>query len=141
VGTLVFGIAAFIAYRGGTAWRVVTLVAVLLAGATAAKIRVDGLVGPETERPLVVTLSGRVIDREGRAERRPRIVLDEVRSDAIAPDAMPRRIRVTLIEKYGMPPLGGRIALKARLTPVGGAVVPGGYDPHRSAFFDAIGGS
>jgi competence protein ComEC len=141
VGTSVFGIAAFIAYRGGTAWRVVTLVAVLLAGATAAKIRVDGLVGPETERPLVVTLSGRVIDREGRAERRPRIVLDEVRSDAIAPDAMPRRIRVTLIEKYGMPPLGGRIALKARLTPVGGAVVPGGYDPHRSAFFDAIGGS
>ena len=140
-GAVLFAIVASVAYRRGTAWRLVTVVAVLLAGATAGKIRVDGLIGPEIERPVVANLSGRVIDREGRAERRPRIVLDQVRSGDIPPEAMPQRIRVTLIEKYGLPPLGGRIALKARLTPVEGAVVPGGYDPHRAAFFDGIGGS
>jgi competence protein ComEC len=140
-GAGLFAIVASVAYRRGTAWRVVTVVAVLLAGATAAKLHVDGLVGPEIERPIVANLSGRVIDREGRAERRPRIVLDEVRSAQITPEAMPQRIRVTLTEKYGLPPLGGRIGLKARLTQVQGAVVPGGYDPHRAAFFDGIGGS
>lgn len=140
-GAVAFAVVASVAYRRGTAWRIVTVIAVLLAGATAGKVRVDGLVVPEIERPIVANVSGRVIDREGRAERRPRIVLDEVRSAQIAPEAMPQRIRVTLSEKYGLPPLGGRIVLKAGLAPVEGAVVPGGYDPHRAAFFDAIGGS
>lgn len=140
-GAAVFGVFAAFAYRRGTAWRLVTVIAVLLAGATAAKFKVDGLLRPEIEHPIAANLSGRVVDREGRAERRPRIVLDRVRSDRIAPEAMPQRIRVTLAEKYGLPALGSRIALRARLAPVGGAVVPGGYDPHRAAFFDAIGGS
>ncbi len=140
-GALVFGILAAVAYRRGTSWRVVTILAVLLAGATLAKWRVDRLEAPEITRAVLADLSGRVIDRESRLERRPRIVLDRIVSAAISPGVMPERVRVTLTAKYGLPPLGSRITLKARLTPVAGAVVPGGYDPHRAAFFDGIGGS
>ena len=65
----------------------------------------------------------------------------EIRSERHPAGAMPERIRVTLAERYGLPPLGSRVTLNARLMPVSGPVVPGGYDPHRAAFFDGIGGS
>jgi competence protein ComEC len=68
-------------------------------------------------------------------------VLDELSSVDIPAERMPPRLRVTLTERYGLPPLGTRIAFNARLMPVGGPVVPGGYDAHRAAFFDSIGGS
>jgi competence protein ComEC len=54
---------------------------------------------------------------------------------------MPRRIRLTHAASYGVPPLGARIAVAGRLTPVAGPVVPGGYDPRRSAYFEGIGAS
>lgn len=140
--TLVFGIVASAAYRRGTSWRLATVVAVLLAGATVAKVRVDQLDAPEIDHAVFAAdLSGRVISRESRAELRPRIVLDQIRSDEMPPEATPNRIRVTVAEKYGLPPLGSRIALNARLMPVSGPVVPGGYDAHRAAFFNGIGGS
>lgn len=140
-GALAFGAAAAVAYRRGIAWRVLTVLAVILAGATVAKVRVDSRVQPEIERPTFTQLSGRVMSRESRAERRPRIVLDEIRSEMIPSASMPRRLRVTLAERYGLPPLGSRISLAARLMPVSGPVVPGGYDAHRAAFFDRVGGS
>ena len=68
-------------------------------------------------------------------------MLDHLSAAALSPEATPRRIRLSLIEKYGLPPLGSRISLRARIAPVAGAVVPGGYDAHRAAFFDGIGGS
>lgn len=140
-GAIAFGVVASVAYQRGTAWRIATILAVLLAGATVAKFRVDRLVAPEVSHAITAEISGRVIDRDSRAERRPRVVLDEIRSAAIPPGATPPRVRVTLAAKYGLPPLGSRVALKARLMPVAGAVVPGGYDAHRAAFFDGIGGS
>jgi competence protein ComEC len=130
-----------VSYFRGTFWRLATVLAVCLAGATAAKLRVDGLTGPAIERPLVTELTGRVVGRENRAERRPRVVLDRVQANGLAPDAVPRRIRLSLGPEAGLPPLGARVALKARLMPVSGPAIPGGYDPRRAAFFDGIGGS
>jgi competence protein ComEC len=68
-------------------------------------------------------------------------VLDLLRSEASLPDRLPSRIRLTIGEKYGLPPLGARISVRARLMPVPGPAVPGGYDPRRAAFFEGIGGS
>jgi competence protein ComEC len=138
---LVFASVALASYWRGVAWRTATLIAVILAGASVAKLRVDLLDAPEIARPVFAHLSGRVIDRESRVDFRPRIVLDEVRSEAIPAEAMPDRIRLTVAESRGLPPLGTRVALNARLMPVPGPVVPGGYDAHRAAFFDGIGGS
>jgi competence protein ComEC len=116
------------------------VLAVLLAGASLGKVRVDSLVAPEITREMSIALSGRVIDRETRAGLRPRVLLDRIVTDAIAPEAIPPRLRVTFSPSAGLPPLGARIALRAHVSPIPGAMVPGGYDPHRAAFFAGIGG-
>jgi competence protein ComEC len=135
------GLVAAIGYRRGGPWRVATLLAVCFAGVGAAKLRVDLIDQVRVERPFAAELSGRVLERESRAELRPRIVLDRLLSDADGARAMPTRIRVTLGSKAELPPLGARIAMKARLMPVPGPSVPGGYDPRRAAFFEGIGAS
>jgi competence protein ComEC len=134
------GLVAAIGYRRGGAWRVAMLLAVCFAGVVAAKLRVDLIDQVDVERPFAVELSGRVLERESRAELRPRIVLDRLQYEANA-RAMPARIRVTLGSKAELPPLGARIAIMARLMPVPGPSVPGGYDPRRAAFFEGIGAS
>jgi competence protein ComEC len=141
LGAIVFGVAAAVAYRRGISWRVVSVLAVLVAGASVAKMRVDSLAQPEIDKPTFAHLSGRVIDRESRVELRPRIVLDQIRSESLAPEEMPARIRVSVPERYGLPELGSRVIVNARLSRVSGPVVPSGYDAHRAAFFDRIGGS
>ena len=138
---LLFGAVASFGYWRGTTWRLAAVVAIVLAGAGAAKLRVDSFVGPEIERPTFSALSGRVVTSENRAELRPRIVLDRLRSTRAGASPLPPRIRVSIANRYGLPPIGARISLNARLAPVGGPVVPGGYDAHRAAFFDRIGGS
>jgi competence protein ComEC len=140
-GSLAAAVGATIRYRRDAPWRIVGIVALCLAGATAAKLRVDSIAGPQIEREFSATLSGRVVERESRTERRPRIVLDLLRSEASLPERLPSRIRLTIGEKYGLPPLGARISVPARLMPVPGPAVPGGYDPRRAAFFEGIGGS
>lgn len=140
-GATIFGGAAIFGYRRGVTWRALSLIAVVLAGATVAKFRVDSLVQPEITRPTFATLNGRVLVSESRIDLRPRIVLGDVRSAMVPPEAMPGSIRLSIADRHGLPPLGSRIALNARLMPVPGAVVPGGYDPHRAAFFEGIGAS
>ena len=135
------GLFAAFGYRRGTAWRVATLLAVLFAGAAAGKLRVDRLAEPQVERAFAAEISGRVVRAESRTERRPRIVLDRLASETLSPAEMPGRVRVSLGQKTELPPLGARIALRARLMPVPGPTIPGGYDPHRAAFFDGIGAS
>lgn len=134
-------LAASLRYRRGTPWRLVSVVAACLAGATAAKLRVDKLDGPHIEREVSASITGRVVGRESRSDRRPRIILDRLSSDTVAPDKMPRRVRLTIGPKGGLPELGARISVRARLMPVAGPAVPGGYDPRRAAYFEGIGGS
>ena len=140
-GAAVFAGAAAFAYRRGMAWRILSVLAIVLAGASVAKLRVDRLVQPEIGNETFVALDARVVDRESRVELRPRIVLDRIRTESIPLERLPERVRITLPPSYGLPPLGSRIVMNARLASVPGAVVPGGYDPHRSAFFEGIGGS
>lgn len=139
--SLMAGAVASLCYRVGAPWRIVALIAICLAGATAAKLRVDGLAGPHIERSLAAEISGRVTSRESRIDRRPRIVLSNLQFETIPLQHMPRRIRVTFSEKYGLPPLGARVSIYARLMPVAGPALPGGYDPRRAAYFEGIGGS
>jgi competence protein ComEC len=132
---------AIVCYSRGVGWRVLAVVAVFLAGASAAKIRVDRLIQPEIGAERFVALSGRVVDIESRVEFRPRIVLDQIHSELIESARTPGRVRITLPRTYELPTLGARVTLNTRLASIPGAIVPGGYDPHRSAFFEGIGGS
>jgi competence protein ComEC len=141
MAALVAGGVAMIGHRRGRSWRAAALLAACFAGASAAKLRVDGLDAPQVERPFAAELTGRVVDRDHRTDRRPRIVLDRLASASVAPADMPRKVRVTLGAKAELPPLGSRVALRARLMPVPGPAAPGGYDPRRAAFFEGIGAS
>ena len=87
---LAVGAVAAHSYLRGANWRIAMVVAVCLAGATTAKLRVDRLDGPHIETPVVAEISGRVVARESRTERRPRIVLDALRSDTLAAERLPR---------------------------------------------------
>jgi competence protein ComEC len=139
--TLVAAVTASFRYRRGTRWRFVSLLALCLSGATAAKLRVDSLDGPHIERGISAAITGRVVDRESRFDRRPRITLDRLSSDIVPAGQMPNRIRLTVSPRTGLPELGARISLRARLMPVAEPAVPGGYDPRRAAYFQGIGGS
>lgn len=139
--TLAVAAVAAVSHQRGATLRTVAVIAVLLAGATAAKLRVDDLAGPQIESPFAAGFSGRVVSREDRVELRPRIVLDRLTTDAAWVDALPDRLRLTVAERYKLPPLGAVITFRARLMPVPGPVIPGAYDPRRAAFFEGIGGS
>lgn len=138
---LVVAVIATIGYRRGTRWRLAAVLAMCLCGAVAGKLRVEFLRAPGVEREQYAELTARVVAAETRTERRPRILLDRIESPQLAPDELPPRARITLAESYGLPSLGATIALRARLMPVGGPIVPGGYDPRRAAWFDGIGAS
>jgi hypothetical protein len=83
---------AALCYRKGLPWRAMTIVALVLAGLTCAKGRVDRLAGPHIEHSFTAELSGRVLDGDRRAERRPRIVLDQVVAISGERAQMPKRI-------------------------------------------------
>lgn len=135
-----FALAAVVLYWRGASVRVVAVVAVLLAGLTAAKLRIETLHARPVERPFVAEITGRVIGREDRVELRPRIVLDRLSTDAEwAERLLPPRVRLTLADRYDLPPLGAMITFRARIMPVPGPIVRGGYDPRGAAFFKGIG--
>ncbi|WP_051630773.1 ComEC/Rec2 family competence protein [Afifella pfennigii] len=137
VATGVFAGLAISAWWRGGAFSLFLLLAVLLAGASAAKLRVELVKAPLLQRAVSADISGRVVKLELRAGRAPRAVLDRVVIAGMAPERTPKRIRLTF--RGEPPPLGARVGGRARLSPVPGPAVPGGYDPARAAFFQGIG--
>lgn len=135
---LIAGFFAVRAYYSGAAFRLLAVLAVLLAGATAAKLRVESLDHPRIAAETTATIAGRVSRIEVRAGRRPRLTLDRLAIEDFAPERTPRRIRLTLPPSAGLPPVGARIEVLARLMPVPGPALPGGYDARRAAFFEGI---
>ncbi len=141
---LAAGLAALWALRGrasGGPYRLAVILCLIAAGAASAKLRVDRLAGPTLDRSATVSLTGRVIAVERRADRRPRLVLDRIDWPGRPADAKPRRIRISLPGQTALPQIGSRVGLSARLGPVPGPAMPGAYDPRRAAFFDGIAAS
>jgi competence protein ComEC len=136
---LVTGAFAVRAYHAGSAFRLLALIAVVLAGAAAAKLRVDRLDHPRIAVETTAQIEGRVSRIEVRAGRRPRLTLDNLTIEDLAPEETPARIHVTIPPNAELPPIGTRIAVLARLMPVPGAALPGGYDARRAAYFNGIG--
>ena len=143
LGLAVFATAGWAAraWAGGGSYRLAVVLCLIAAGAASAKMGVDRLAGPELDRPVTVSLSGRVIAIDRRAERPPRLILDAIDWPGREVDATPRRIRISLRGQTVLPEIGGRIALRGRLGPVPGPAMPGAYDPRRAAYFDGIAAS
>lgn len=109
-------------------------------GFTVAKIRSDQVATPVIERPTrSVDVRGHVELVEPLATRGQRLTLRATSISGFEPTRIPRRVRIRVLNPLaGLKP-GDAIAVKARLSPPGEPVLPGGYDFGRRAWFLGIG--
>ncbi len=140
---------ALVAVALATAVRVVPLalqplvigIVLILAGAGLAKWQTVTVDAPVLTFRYYGPIEGRVVKIDRSASDAPRITLDQVRLERIAPHRMPARVRVSL---HGEQPLarvlpGDMIMTTGHLSPPSGPAEPGGFDFRRHAFFERLG--
>ena len=117
------------------------LPALVLAGLLLAKAKTEIAATPVLRAVTgEVAVTGIVEHKTGSAARGTLVVgVDAI--EGVAPAQTPRRLRLTSFRRLGDPPLGSRIAFKARLQPLPSPVMPGGFDYGRQLWFDGIGGT
>lgn len=125
-------------------WRhhgIVLLLSVLLAGFAMAKLRTEMAATPLLHATTPeVAIVAQVIDVNARGKRRE-LVVAPTGIAGVDPIELPRRLKLSALERQGAPRPGDVISAKARLQPVPGPVIPGGFDFGRQLFFEGIGGT
>ncbi len=109
----------------------------LFAGFLAMSLRTLRVAAPVLDRIRIVSLQGYVEE----VDLRPvgaRMVIAVSNADGMSREKVPRRVRVTTRTTPNVV-AGDFVALKARLLPPSHAVLPGGYDFARDAFFAGVG--
>lgn len=131
-----------VARRMGAGRRVtlpLMLIACLVAGLAAAKVRTERVaapIAPAMAEPTV--LEAWVVDVDSPGQRGARIVVAPVWVRGLAPEDTPIRLRATV---KGEPPRPGEaVRLFAILNPPPPPAAPGAYDFGRNAFFAGMGG-
>lgn len=123
----------------------VTLPAALLAlafalGLTVAQGRALAVAGPVLERPTAaVMVEGKVVFAEPLAAG-ARIAIEHPTVAGLAAAATPVRVRLRLGSAAGLPEVGTRVAVRAKLMPPPEPAAPGAYDFRRQAWFERLGG-
>lgn len=118
------------------------LLALVPCGFLLAKLKSDIVATPILRASTGEVLVSGIVEEKIRSGRSRNILilsLDAV--EGVAADKLPRRLRLTALLRDGDPPLGARIALKARLQPLPSPVMPGGFDYGRQLWFEGIGGT
>ncbi len=82
-----------------------------------------------------------VIDDLSPSAEHPRLLLAPIRIDNLSPEKTPIRIRISLKARTADVHPGDAVSLFALLNPPPGPLIPGGYDPARTAWFQGIGGT
>ena len=136
-------VAASLAVLAAMAWRrrsnwIVLLAVFVLIGAGMGKARV-AMVDTRLLQATTGTamLTGMVRER-ARQGGRWRLVLDLESVEGVKPEALPRRIRLTMPASSPVQ-RGERIKVLARLYPLRGPVAPGTWNQARDLWFDGIG--
>ena len=118
------------------------LLAVLLSGFALAKFRTETVGTPLLKAATgEILVSGIVRDIERASERRRTVTLQPLEIEGMATAQLPRRLRLSNSIKNGEPPIGGKIAFKARLAPIPSPTMPGGFDYGRQLYFSGVGGT
>lgn len=85
-------------------------------------------------------IEGRVIAVDRSARDRIRLTLDQPRLERMAPERVPRKLRISLPDGVtDAPAPGTRVMLTGHLGPPPGPAEPGGFDFRRTAWFDSLG--
>ena len=120
-------------------FRVLVMASCVACGLAAAKLRTDWVSAPVMAREATVTVSGWIAARQEAARNGARLHLLVDAMSGLRGGPTPRLVRVTVRSKAETLSVGDAIALTARLQPPGGAVMPGGYDFARAAYYQGMG--
>jgi competence protein ComEC len=132
-----FGVLAFAARRRRWAFAMHIGLAALCAGFFSAGLRAYRVATPMLDHVRIVRLKGTIEELDPRRAGARLILRIEDAGDMPASIA-PRRVRLTMRETPNAR-AGDFVSLTARLLPPARAVVPGGYDFARDAYFSGVG--
>jgi len=119
---------------------VVALAAVGACGLAGAKLRTQIAAAPIAPSHLgVVPVEGFVVDVANPSERGARLLIAPVSIGGLAPEQVPKRVRLVVPADDVLGP-GAAIHVLALVDPPPGPAAPGAYDFARDAYFDGIGG-
>ena len=140
--TAAVAIAALVLIWFGRAAPVILLVGLVALGFALAKLRTESVATPLLRATTAeVAISGQVIKVERTSRGRLAILLSPAMIEGFTADRVPLRLRLSAPIKAGLPMIGSRIAVKARLSPVPTPVEPGGFDYGRQLWFEQVGGT
>jgi len=128
--------------RGGEAIApLATLAALVLAGLCLAALRTHLVAAPVLEYRFYGAVEGRIVGIDRAHSDAPRLTLDRVWLEGVAPGDTPPRVRLSLHGDQGFldPEPGLRVAVTAHLAPPVGPAEPGGFDFRRRAWFERLG--
>jgi competence protein ComEC len=120
-------------------FRVLVVAACVASGLLTAKLRTDWVAAPVMAREATVTVSGWIAAREEAPAHGARLYLRVHDMKGTRGGGIPRLVRVTMRSKADALSVGDAVTLTARLQPPSGAVMPGGYDFARVAYYAGIG--
>jgi competence protein ComEC len=115
--------------------------ACLALGFLAAGVRVHLVAAPMLDFRYYGPVQGRIVEIDRSQSDAPRLTLDHVVLDDVAPDRTPARLRVSLHgdQHWLVPDPGQVVILTANLSAPEGPVEPGGFDFRRMAWFQGLG--
>jgi len=138
----VSGLSAAAAWRGPPLWSpVFTALALVAFGVVLAGARSHLVAAPVLDHRFYGAVEGRVLILDRSLSDAPRLTLDRVWLEGIAPSATPARVRIALHGTGGVtdPSPGTTVVMMAHLSPPSVPAEPGGFDFRRHAWFDRLG--
>ncbi len=137
IAVLALGLLPFSRARG-----IAAFIAIVLAGFVLAKLRTEYAATPLLKSPTgEVAVVGIVTDSQGASTKRATLLVQPSEIEGVIRDKMPSALRLTNFTRNGSPPIGARVAFKARLAPIASPTMPGGFDYGRQLYFQSIGGT
>jgi competence protein ComEC len=139
-GLVLAGLAA--ALRGPEALRPLAMALALVAlGVLLAGWRGHAVAAPVIDFRFHGAIEGRVVELDRSLSDKPRLTLDRVVLEGVAPQETPARVRVSLHGRAegDVVPTGATVILTGHLSPPQGPAEPGGFDFRRSAWFERLG--
>ncbi|MBM3604521.1 MAG: ComEC family competence protein [Alphaproteobacteria bacterium] len=111
----------------------------VLAGIALTGLRAANVAGPVLEWRYYGPIEGRVIEIDRSSRDRMRLTLDQVQLRNLPPDRTPLQVRLSLMNKVDLPPLGQRVMLTGHLGPPPEPAAPGSFDFRLHAWFEGLG--
>lgn len=129
---------AWTRWSRGYSARLGIVLAAIAAGLAGADLRAALVEAPRLSRSGGYDVTGQVMAFESRRQGY-RLKVRPTSMSRVEADVLPRMIRVTARSPKVPPEPGSSVAFRARLSPPGGPVMPGGYAFDVAAYFSGIG--